>query len=159
MALQDFTYYANRSIGGIGADEINSDRAKQCLAELQKYDPAASFRQTYNSDGNPLGYTLDFNASKLPGLDGGLLGGTSGGGSGADFIPNFSTVQDAMTLSDPNAVQNSDVYGKVTSNTNIEQPRTWLDVVGPLAVAAFGGFMGGIPGLTEGFGAQFQAPG
>jgi hypothetical protein len=159
MALNDFTYYANRNLGGIGAEEIDSDRAQAMLAELQKYDPTASFRPTFGNEGSLTGYTLDFDASKLPGLDGGLLGGTSGHGSGGDYLPRFSTVQDQMQLTDPNAVRDSDIYGKVTDNTNIAQPATTMDWLGPLLVGAFGFGIGGIPGLTEGFGAQFQAPG
>ena len=159
MALTDFTYYVNRNMGGITPEEVNSQRAQAALSDVQKYDPNAYFRPTYGSEGNLIGYTLDYNASKLPGLDGGLLGGTSGGDSGGNYLPSFSTVQDKMTLTDPNAVTNSDIYGKVTDNTNIAHPKTTMDWLGPLLVAGFGFGMGGIPGLTEGFGAQFQAPG
>ena len=95
MALNDFTYYANRNLGGIGADEIDSDRARAMLAELQKYDPQANFRPVYGSEGNLTGYALDYNASKLPGMDGsGSL--TGGATTGSNYMPNFSTVSRAL---------------------------------------------------------------
>ena len=151
MALTDFTYYANRNIGGVGAEEIDSDRARTMLSELQKYDPNAYFRPTYGGEGNLIGYTLDYNASKLPGLDGGLLHSTAtGGDSGGNYLPRFSTVQDQMQLVDPNAVRNSDIYGKVTDNTNLANPATTMDWLAPLLVGGFGLAMGGMPAIYEG---------
>lgn len=137
-ALSDFTYFNNRSLGGIGAEELNDPRTQQALAAIRQYDPNANFRPTYGSDGQLTGYTLDVDASKLPGVSGtGSLGGTSGHGSGADYAPNFSTVQQNMSLLNPSAVSNSPIYGQITQNSNIEQPRSWVDVVGPMIPLAF----------------------
>ncbi len=135
-ALNDFTYYNNRSLGGI--EDPNNPQAQANLQAIRQYDPNANYRPTYGSDGQLLGYTLDVDASKLPGTSGtGSLGGVSGHGSGADYMPNFSTVQPNMQLKDPNAVTNSPTYGRITQNTNINQPSSPLDYLGPAAVAAF----------------------
>jgi hypothetical protein len=137
--LSAFTLYNNRSLGGIGAEEINTPQAQQMLQQLRQYDPNANFRPSYGSDGQLLGYTLDVDASTLPGASGtGSLGGTSGHGSGADFMPSFSTVQDNMHLMDPNAVTNSPIYGKITDNRNIQQEDDWIAKWGgPLLVSMF----------------------
>lgn len=135
--LSDLTYFANRSQGGIGAEEVNSDRARAALLAAQQYDPGASFRPVYNGDGGLTGYTLDFDASKLPGTSGGSLGGTSGHGSGADYQIPFSTVQPHMQLGGGKVTDNS-IYGRFTDNTNIEQPSSALDWLGPLGVIGFG---------------------
>jgi hypothetical protein len=148
-ALNDFTFYNNRSLGGV--EYPNDPQAQANLQSLRQYDPNANYRPTYGSDGQLLGYTLDVDASKLPGTDGtGSLGGTSGHGSGADYMPRFSTVQPNMQLGDPNAVTNSPTYGRITDNTNINQPSSLLDTLGPLAVGGFGLAMGGIPALYSG---------
>ena len=148
-ALDLFTYYNNRSLGGV--TDPNSDQAQAALRQVQQYDPTASYRPTFGSDGQLIGYTLDYDASKLPGVNGATsLGGTSGHGSGADYMPRFSTVQPNMQLADPNAVTNDANYGKITDNTNIQQPSSLLDYLGPAAVAGFGLLMGGIPSLYQG---------
>ena len=69
-ALADLTYFNNRSIGGIGADEMNSPRAQAMLASLQGYDKNAQFAPSYGSDGQLLGYTLNFDPRLLPGASG-----------------------------------------------------------------------------------------
>src|SRR6185312_6479021 len=113
----------------------NDPQAQAALQQIQQYDPNANYRPTYGSDGQLIGYTLDVDASKLPGASGtGSLGGTSGHGSGADYMPSFSTVQQNMQLQDPNAVANSPVYGKITDNSNIATPSSLLDTLGPAAV-------------------------
>src|SRR5690242_11968414 len=153
--LSQFTYYNNRSLGGV--TDPNSADAQSALRAIQQYDPNANYRPTYGSDGQLIGYTLDVDASKLPGVSGsGSLGGTSGHGSGADFVPSFSTVQQNMQLTNPNAVMNSPNYGKVTDNSNIGTPSSLLDVLGPAAVLGFGALMGGIPALYEGVFGQGQ---
>lgn len=148
--LNDFTYYNNRSLGGIS--DPNDAQAQAALQSIRQYDPNANYRPTYGSDGQLLGYTLDVDASKLPGVNGaGSLGATSGHGSGADFMPSFSTVQQNMHLADPNATFNSPTYGKVTDNGNIVQDDDWIAKWGgPALVAAFGAAFGGLPFLTQG---------
>lgn len=147
-SLSDLTYFANRSQGGIGAEEVNSDRGRNALAAARKYDPGASWRQVYGSDGQSLGYTLDFDASKLPGASGqGSLGGTSGHGSGADYQIPFSTVQPGMLLDDPSKVTNSPVYGQITDNTNINPRSPLSDSL--LGLGAVTGFAFGIPYLAS----------
>jgi len=141
--LADLTYFNNRSVGGIGEDEVNSQRGQDMLTALRKYDPNAQFvAQQMGGEGGSgaSGYTLNFDPRLLPGADGsGQLGqGAAGVGTGNTFMPRFSTVQEHMQLANPNAVANSPVYGKVTDNTNIEQPASLLDTLGPLAVSAFG---------------------
>ena len=149
MALEDFTYLVNRSLGGI--TDPNDPRVLAGLDAIRQYDPLANLRPVYGSEGNLTGYSVDYDASKLPGVDGtGSLGGISGHGTGGDFMPRFSTVQDQMVLKDPSATQQSGVYGNVTDNTNIENPMTTLDWLGPLLVAGFGLGMGGMPGIYEG---------
>jgi len=147
--LNDFTYYNNRSYGGISPEEMNSTRAQSMLNNLHKYDSDAKFNPTYGSDGNLLGYQLQFDPSKLPGVGGtGQLGGAnpSNNGSyagGSGFMPRFSTVQEHMNLANPNAVAHSDHYGNVTSNKNIYDKMSMLDILGPLAVGGFGMLAGG----------------
>lgn len=158
-SLVDLTYFNNRSIGGIGADEMNSPRAQAMLASLQGYDKNAQFAPSYGSDGQLLGYTLNFDPRLLPGASGsGQLGqGAAGVGTGNTFMPRFSTVQEHMQLANPNAVANSPVYGKITDNRNIMQPSSLLDTLGPLAVSAFGMLAPmafGAAGLGMGSGAQ-----
>lgn len=153
--LADLTYFNNRSEGGISPDEVNSARGQALLAALRKYDPNAAFVNTgAGGESGADGYTLEFDASKLPGVSGqGTLGATpgmSGAGTGALYMPSFSTVQPAMQLANPNAVTNSPVYGTVTANTNITQPSSLLDTLGPAAVLAFGALFGGLPFLTQG---------
>jgi hypothetical protein len=152
-ALGNLSFYTNRSGGGIGAEEINTPDAQATLAALRQYDPSANFTPVYSGDGNLTGYKLDFNQSLVPGYDPSAISTTGTGFDGKSF-------DWADQLINPNAVTSTDLFGTQTQRTNIKEPaKDWLDYVGPLAVAAFGGFMGGIPGLTEGFGAQFQAPG
>lgn len=157
--LNDLTYYNNRSYGGISPEEINSTRAQDMLTSLHQYDPNAMFNPTYTSDGNLLGYQLQYDPSKLPGATPNMntLGGpnpygagSSGGyASGSSFMPNFSTVQPHMNLANPNAVFNSDHYGRITPNKNIYDKTSLLDILGPLAVGAFGGFLSGFGGLPS----------
>ena len=117
--LSDFTYYANRSFGGISPSEINDPRAQAMLATLRQYDPNAQFALTPDSNGN-IGYTLQFDASKLPSASGsGTLAKGNTGGTAGGYMPSFSTVQDQMQLNDPNAVTNGTPYGTITSNTNV----------------------------------------
>lgn len=145
--LSDLTFFNNRSIGGVSEEEMNSPRAQAMLANLRKLDPGAQFVATQlggEGGSGQVGYTLNFDASKLPGLDGtGVLGGKSGVGTGNTFMPRFSTVQDKMTLAAPGAVASSPIYGKVTDNRNIIQKTDWLDMLGPAAVMLFGTIMGG----------------
>jgi len=147
--LGDLTFFNNRSYGGIGADEVNSDRAKSLLNNIHKYDSDAKYTPSYSSDGNLMGYTLQFDPSKLPGTSGnGSLGGSnpSRNGSyagGSSFMPRFSTVQDRMNLANPNAVAQSDHYGRITDNRNIYDKLSLLDIAGPLAVGGFGMLAGG----------------
>lgn len=138
--LNDLTYFNNRSMGGVDASEMNSQRAQDMLAALRKYDPSAMFAETSIGESGQKGYTLNFDATKLPGVNGsGQLGqGQTGVGTGATFMPRFSTVQDQMQLARPGAVTDSPVYGKITSNKNIMQPHSMLDTLGPLLVSAFG---------------------
>lgn len=145
--LSDLSFFNNRSIGGVDEAEMNSPRAQAMLANLRKLDPNAQFVATQlggEGASGQVGYTLNFDASKLPGLDGsGQLGGKSGVGTGNTFITPWSTVQDKMTLALPGAVAESPIYGKVTSNRNITQPAGWLDYAGPAAVMLFGTIMSG----------------
>lgn len=160
-SLADLTYYNNRSVGGVGQDEVDSDRGKAMLAALQKYDPNAAFvASDAGGEGGSgqVGYTLNFDPRLLPGASGsGQLGkGAAGVGTGNTFMPQFSTVQEHMQLANPAAVGNSPVYGKITDNRNIEQPASLLDTLGPMAVAAFGMFAPmafGAAGLGMGSGA------
>lgn len=151
-SLSDLTYYANRSQGGVSQQDVDSARGQAALAAAQQYDPQASWRPVYGSDGQQLGYTLDFDASKLPSASGtGSLGGTSGHGSGADYQIPFSTVQQNMQLVNPSATSNSPVYGNITANENIQNPEDWISKWGgPALVAAFAATFGGIPFLGPG---------
>jgi hypothetical protein len=150
--LADLTYFNNRSMGGIGDDEVNSARAQQMLANLRQYDPNAAFAQTYGGDGQSLGYTLNFDPRKLPGVDGsGQLGqGAAGVGTGNTFMPRFSTVQQHMTLANPNAVANSPVYGKITDNGNIVQQNDIWSTLGPALVGLFAMGIGPLAGAMSG---------
>jgi len=146
--LSDLTYFNNRSIGGVDEAEVNSPRAQAMLAELQKLDPNAQFVATQlggEGGSGQVGYTLNFDASKLPSLDGTgqLSTAHTGVGTGSTFIPRFSTVQDRMKLAAPGAVGDSPVYGKVTDNRNIIQEAGLLDYLGPAAVMLFGTIMSG----------------
>lgn len=163
--LSDLTYYNNRSYGGVGQEEINSQRAQAMLSNLHKYDPNAAFNQTYGSDGQSLGYQLQFDPSKLPGTgrpwdNNGQLGGinpsnaggpsgTYAGGSG--FLPRWSTATDPSKLINPNAVYDTNNYGRITDNRNLKQPAPdWLDKFGtfaPIALAMMTGGMGALPSL------------
>lgn len=149
--LNDLTYYNNRSYGGISQDEVDSSRGQALLNSLHQYDPNAQFAPTYTNDGSLLGYQLQYDPSKLPGVgNSGQLGGSNpsnaGGNSyasGSGFMPNFSTVQPHMNLLNPNAVGNSPHYGKVTSNENIYDKFDPMSVIGPLLVGGFGALAGG----------------
>lgn len=150
-ALNDLSFYTNRSLGGVGAEEINSPQAQAMLAALRQYDPNAYFRPT--EMGGQTGYTLDFNGNLIPGYDPNAITTTGTGFNG-------QAMQWGDQLKDPNAVTHSDLFGDQTQRSNIKpQERDWLDIVGPLAVAAFGFGIGGIPGFTEGFGSQFSTLG
>lgn len=151
-SLADMTYFNNRSMGGVGDDEVNSARAQQMLANLRQYDPNAAFAQTYGSDGQSLGYTLNFDPRKLPGVDGsGQLGqGAAGIGTGNTFMPRFSTVQPRMTLTNPNAVSNSPVYGKITDNGNIYDAPDFITKYGPALVGLFAMGIGPLAGAMSG---------
>jgi hypothetical protein len=163
--LSDLTYFNNRSWGGVGEDEVNSARGKAFLDTLHKYDPNAKFSEVYGSEGNKIGYGLQFDASKLPGTskDGGPLGYGNKSyedgsyASGGSFMPKFSTVQDKMDLANPNAVYNTDHYGNITDNRNIIQKAGLLDYLGPLIVGGLGmaaPAMFGAMGLGMGSGAS-----
>lgn len=155
--LNDFTWYNNRSYGGIGSEEVGTPRAQAMLTNLQKYDPNAKFNPTYTSDGNLMGYQLQFDPSKLPGAGKtGALGGSNPSdanagtyASGSGFMPRFSTVQEHMNLANPNAVGMSDHYGKVTDNRNIYDKPALLDTLGPMAVGGFGALMGGAGAMAS----------
>ena len=162
--LADLTYYNNRSWGGVSADEMNSERGQAFLNNLHKYDPNAKFSEVYGGEGNLMGYGLQFDASKLPGpgKEGPLGYGNKSyeDGSyatGGSFMPKFSTVQDKMDLANPNAVAQTDHYGRVTDNRNIMQKAGLLDYLGPLLVGGFGmaaPAMFGAMGLGMGSGAS-----
>lgn len=148
--LNDLTYFNNRSYGGITQDEVNSNRGQAALAAAQKYDPNAAYNPTYGSDGQLLGYQFQFDPSKLPGAGTtGQLGGSNtvqsnghyAGGSG--FMPRFSTVQEHMNLINPNAVANSDHYGRITDNRNIYQKDDIFSKLGPMIPLAFATLMSG----------------
>lgn len=149
--LNDLTYYNNRSYGGIDQSEVNSDRGQAMLHSLQQYDPNAKFNPTYGSDGNLMGYQLQYDPSKLPGVGtSGQLGGSNpsnaGGNSyasGSGFMPNFSTVQPHMNLLNPNATYNSGHYGKVTDNRNIYDKPDLVGQIAPAAIMALGTFLSG----------------
>jgi hypothetical protein len=145
--LQDLTFFNNRSMGGVDEAEMNSERSQNMLTNLKKFDPNAQYVATYGGEGNLTGYTLNFDASKLPGPSGGQLGqggaGMSGVGSGNTFMPRFSTVQDKMSLINPGAVHNSSHYGHITDNRNLMNKPGWLDWAGPMLVGGFGGLLGG----------------
>lgn len=155
--LSDLTYFNNRSMGGVEESEMNSERAQKMLGNLRQVDPSAAFMPSYSGDGNLIGYTLNFNASKLPGVNGQgqLSTAQTGVGTGSTFMPRFSTVQDKMNLMQPGSVYKSSPYGQITDNRNIYDKKDWLDYVGPLAVAGFGGLLGGLgPILSAAQGAQ-----
>lgn len=144
--LSDLTYFNNRSMGGVEESEMNSPRAQAMLNNLKQIDPSAAFVPSYSGDGNLIGYTLNFNASKLPGVNGQgqLSTAQTGVGTGSTFMPKFSTVQQHMNLVQPGSVYKSSPYGQITDNRNIYDKKDWLDTIGPLAVTAFGGFLGGL---------------
>lgn len=150
--LADLTYFNNRSMGGVGDDEVNSARAQQMLASLRQYDPNAAFVQSSGSDGQALGYTLNFDPRKLPGANGsGQLGqGAAGVGTGNTFMPRFSTVQQHMNLANPNAVMNSPVYGNITDNGNIVQKNDIWSTLGPALVGLFAMGIGPLAGAMSG---------
>src|SRR6478609_2317516 len=158
--LNDFTFYNNRSFGGIG--DPNDPRAQAALQAVQKYDPNAQYVATQLGGEGGSGattYTLSYDATKLPGATGGQLGqGKTGAGTGATFMPTFSTVQPGMTLTGP--TRDGGAYGNIVDNKNIGGNSSWLDWVGPLAVGAFGAAFGGLPFLTQGLvgGTQAAAP-
>lgn len=151
-ALNDLSFYTNRSLGGVGAEEINSPQAQALLAELRKYDPAATFKPTQLGD--QTGYTLSFDPSKVPGYDPNAITIT---GEGFNGRPMSWSDQ----LKDPSAVTTSGLFGEQTNRSNIKpQAPTWLDYVGPAAVGLFGFGMAGIPGTSfGGFGSQFSTLG
>lgn len=150
--LNDFTYFNNRSYGGIQQEEVDSARGQNALAAVRKYDPNAQYTAVHNSDGNLIGYQMQYDPSKLPGSgvksydNGGNLGGANpynnGYSGGSGFMPRFSTVQQHMNLTNPNAVMNSNNYGKITDNRNIYDKQDWISKYGPAIIGAIGMFGG-----------------
>ena len=153
----------------INTPDLSAPGVAEFLANIRQYDPNATYvlRQDMGGEGNLIGspyYHLSYDASKLPGADGtGILGSGSSNTSISDRGneyqgPNWQTLNDTNRerVLDPSQVTHSSIYGDVTSNSNIAplDPKSWLDY-GPLIVGAFGFGLGGIPGLTEGFGSQF----
>jgi hypothetical protein len=146
--LSALTAYNNRSQGGIGEEEVNTEAAQNMLTNLRKYDPNAEFSPTLlggEGTSGQISYTLNFDPRKLPGVNGQgqLSQGAAGVGTGNTFMPNFSTVQEHMNLHNPDAVVNSRNYGRITDNRNIYDKPAWLDYVGPMAVGGFGLLAGG----------------
>ena len=78
--LTDLSYYVNRSLGGVGAEEVNSERGRNFLRTVQQYDPNASWQPVYGGEGNLTGYSLSFDGSKLPGQGGQSAYNTHGSG-------------------------------------------------------------------------------
>lgn len=153
----------------INTTDLSDPAVSAFLANIRQYDPNATYvqRQDVGGEGNLIGspyYHLSYDVSKLPGADGtGQLGtgssATDTSNRGYEYQgPNWISVTDSNRdrVVDPSKVTNSSVYGNVTDASNIlGSPDGWLEKLGPLAVAAFGFGLGGIPGLTEGFGSQF----
>src|SRR6478672_3371381 len=139
-------YFSTRNFGGVTGDEVQGQDAQGLLTELRKYDPSASFVKQGGEDPSS-GYTLNYDASKLPGLYGsGSLGGQTGAGTGTTYMPQYRNVDDPSILKDPANVQQSDIYGTTTPYTNArEEPASALDYWGPAAVLGFGALFGGMP--------------
>lgn len=153
--LADLSYYNNRSFGGVGADEVNSQRGQDMLTALRAYDPNATFTPVQLGGEGGSGattYQLQYDPSLLPGSGnpqwdiGGALGGanpvSAGYGSyagGSSFVPRWGSANDPSQLINPAAVYQSPTYGTITDLRNFKpQGASWLDIVGPLAVGAFG---------------------
>lgn len=143
--LADLAFFANRSLGGVSADEMNSARGQALLDALHQYDPNARFDPTQDSQGTQLGYTLYFDPSRLPGVGGhGQLGATNVDGGdyagGSAPITGFSDVGDTFhgKLYNPNAVVDDPLYGRITDRKNVVDDESgWMNYA-PLIVGALG---------------------
>ena len=131
-ALNDLSFFAQRSLGGIGAEEVDTPRAQALLAELRKYDPAATFKPAQLGESGQTSYTLSFDGSKIPGYDPNSLTITGEGFNGRPMSWGDQ-------LKDPSAVIDSGLFGQQTKRTNIKpEPMSTLDWLGPALVGAFG---------------------
>jgi hypothetical protein len=152
--LEDFTFYARRSAGGVGPEEINTPRAQQFMRALHEYDPGATWRPV-TSGGQVRGYDLSFDASKLPAVGGGdahLANWSSGGNSGADYLPQFVTVNTPewmQSVKDPSQIAQDAAYGPVTSYKNINYDDSGDMLFRMLGLGGVGLFAAGIPALAS----------
>jgi hypothetical protein len=151
-------------------DPTNSAPGKEFLAGLQKYDPDAKFVETLVGGESPqTRWTLQSNMQKELQK---YVDMNPGNYAAAQYSPNdMAGVWEQQKanpmyggnfrgeLFNPNAVgvdKNLPFLGRVTSRRNVVPDKPgWLEYVGPLAVGAFGGFLGGLsPFLSAAKGVQ-----
>lgn len=119
------------------------------LAAVKKYDPNASYVNVAGNDDSTPMYQLQYDASKLPGINGkGSLGP-----AGGSWNPMFGYAGGKVQTFNPNYVVNSPIYGKITPNENIKQNDGggilgMLDKVLPYAVMGTLGYGAGLAGTS-----------
>src|SRR5574337_200327 len=119
------------------------------LAAVKKYDPNASYVNVAGNDDSTPMYQLQYDASKLPGVNGKGSLGPAGGG----WNPLFGYAGGQVQTRDPNYVLNSPIYGKITPDENIKQSDSggilgMLDKVFPYAVMGTLGYGAGLAGTS-----------
>jgi len=136
-AIPYYGYYFGNTLQ---EDPAQSQTAQQFLTALRQYDPTAYFQQGTQggSDGSVPTWTIQYDASKLPG----------GGAQNVDLNPNdYSPLYGEATghgiqgtVNNPSGVTTDPVYGKTTPTSNFTFPKdsNLDDILGPLLVASFG---------------------